>query len=379
MNQRIKKKLILIAENFSKILWVFPINENRVTFISYDGSQYSDNPKYISELMKDKERIWVLEEQKMELCPQSCNVIKKGTFKSIIYLFTSKAIVTNNFLPTWFPKRNRQIILNTWHGGSPLKTVGLKDACCSDYDIWFFKHQARKYSAFLSSSKFMDEEVFRNSFSYFGELVRTGMPRNALLIQNDPIKKQEIKRRLNIPLSKKILLYAPTFRGGFKEGFFLSTDKQLDLSMVLQELNQTTEYGYLGLFRAHHSMINNSPNYLDVMNVSDYPDMQELLLITDILITDYSSCMGDIALAGKPVFLYAPDLDQYKGDRGFYWPIEKLPFPLAKTTHEMVKNIQTFSEIDYKENLKSYFNDLGTYENINSDRLAVDWLESKML
>ena len=109
------------------------------------------------------------------------------------------------------------------------------------------------------------------------------------------------------------------------------------------------------------------------INVTDYPDMQELLCASDVLITDYSSCMGDMALMRKPIFLYTPDLDEYIKDRGFYWDIHSLPFPIAGTEEEFLQNIENFDLPDYIKGVESYFLKLGTYESKDSIKKTIDW------
>ncbi|WP_338964927.1 CDP-glycerol glycerophosphotransferase family protein [Fusobacterium vincentii] len=110
------------------------------------------------------------------------------------------------------------------------------------------------------------------------------------------------------------------------------------------------------------------------IDVTNYPDMQELLCASDVLITDYSSCMGDMALMGKPIFLYTPDLDEYIKDRGFYWDIYSLPFPIAKTEEEFLENIKNFNSSNYLKGVESYFFKLGTYESKDSIKKTIDWL-----
>ena len=105
---------------------------------------------------------------------------------------------------------------------------------------------------------------------------------------------------------------------------------------------------------------------INTVDVSKYPDMQELLLISDILITDYSSCAWDFAQTGRPVFLFATDLEYYVSDRGLYYPLHELPYPLAESNDELMSIIDNFDEEKYGEQLKSYFKRVGNYETGNA-------------
>jgi len=145
------------------------------------------------------------------------------------------------------------------------------------------------------------------------------------------------------------------------------------INNVLVFLNKRFNKKFIFLFRAHHTMkINMDSEYC--IDVTNYPDMQELLCASDVLITDYSSCMGDMALMGKPIFLYTPDLDEYIKDRGFYWDIYSLPFPIAKTEEEFLENIKNFNSSNYLKGVESYFFKLGTYESKDSIKKTIDWL-----
>nr|WP_211494785.1 CDP-glycerol glycerophosphotransferase family protein [Fusobacterium necrophorum] len=366
--------------NILKIFWVIPVKKNRILFFSFAGKQYSDNPKYICEnldiLRKDKEIVWSFKKNSSHYKNiKKYKVVKYSSLKFFFFFVTSKVIITNDFIPSFLPVRRTQILLNTWHGGSPLKTVGLMQEDVSYYDKLFFKIHNKKYSVFLSSSSFMTEEVFRKSLAYTGKVLEFGMPRNAILLCEHEKVIKKVYEKLDILRNKKvgIVLYAPTFRGTTKNTNFLSIEKQFSIKDILLSLNEKFNKNFVFLFRAHHTMkINMDSKYC--VDVTNYPDMQELLCASDILITDYSSCMGDMALMKKPIFLYTPDLDEYIKDRGFYWNIDSLPFPIAKTKEEFSKKIKNFNLQNYIRGVEDYFLKLGTYESKDSIKKTINWL-----
>ncbi|ASG29172.1 CDP-glycerol glycerophosphotransferase family protein [Fusobacterium polymorphum] len=376
----LKYMIIKIIICLLKFFWIIPIKKNRILFFSFGGKQYSDNPKYICEnldiLAKKQEIIWAFKENSLYYKSiKKYKTVKYLSLKFFFFFITSKIIITNDFVPSFLPVRKKQVLLNTWHGGSPLKTVGLMQEDTSYYDKLFFKIHNKKYSAFLSSSKFMTEDVFKKSLAYSGEILEFGMPRNAILLSEHEQVIKKVYDELNFSKNKEvgIVLYAPTFRGTTSDTSFLPEAEQFSINNILTTLNKKFDKKFIFLFRAHHTMkVNIDSKYC--INVTDYPDMQELLCASDILITDYSSCMGDMALTKKPIFLYTPDLDDYIKDRGFYWDIHSLPFPISKTEEEFLKNIKDFNLLDYIKGIENYFLKLGTYESKDSIKKTIDWL-----
>ena len=203
------------------------------------------------------------------------------------------------------------------------------------------------------------------------------MPRNAILLREHEGIRDKVYRYFDIDRNKLLVLYAPTFRDSTDGVFFLTNDKKLDISDCLEALEKRFGANFCFLFRAHHAIANvyHDGNFL---SATDYPDMQELLCAADVLITDYSSCMGDMALMYKPVFLYVPDLTSYIKDRGFYWDIHSLPFPLAESNLDFVNIILHFDEQKYKKDVDRYFEKLGSVESVDSIEKTCRWLFQKI-
>lgn len=385
MFERIKNKskymICIFLMNVLKVFWIFPVNKFKILFISFDGKQFSDNPKYLSEhIKKNSTRFslwWAFKDcsKFAYLKSENYNLINISSLAFLFVMATSKVIITNNFFPSYLPIRKSQLVLNTWHGGSPLKTVGLADKNTTGYDLYFFKMQAKKYSAFLSSSEFMTEDVFRKSFNYQGRILNYGMPRNSVLLSPHEDKVNCVYEYYHLAKAEDtgIILYAPTFRGNGNSISFLPIEEQLDINICLNSLEKRFHKNFYFLFRAHYAMkveMNNEK----VILATDYPDMQELLCAADVLITDYSSCMGDMALMRKPVFLYAPDIQEYIKDRGFYWDIFTLPFPIAKSGKQFKDIVMKFDEASYSAGVENYLNKLGSYDNAESVEKVCQWI-----
>lgn len=378
-NIKIGLKIFLtdLVENAMKLFWVAPLKKNSILFISYTGN-YSDSPKYIYRELKKRKMpykyTWAVNTGSMyEREISNCKKVVFGTLSYYLAICTSQIVITNNFLNTYVPRRPGQQIINTWHGGSPLKTVGMVNDEISEFDKYFYKKHRNKYSIFISSSEFMTKEVFRKSFTYKGKVFNCGLPRNALLFRNVEKSKKKVSEYFNVPIDDKhgIILYAPTFRGGATNAGFISIDIQFNIQKCIETAEKRFGKNYTFLFRSHY-FNNNIPK--GCLIATDYPDMQELLAASDIMITDYSSCMGDMCLMYKPVFLYVPDLEEYISDRGFYWDIYSLPFPVSKNEDLFYDSIMEFDEENYSEKVDNYLKRLGSYEGPDSDKKFVDYL-----
>ena len=371
----------LLTKTVIKTLWLFPIRKNQIMFISYAGN-YSDSPKYIYKELKRRNSsvdcVWAVNNGcKHEIEIKDCKKVQFGSFSYLRELTRSNVVILNNVLFTYIPRRKSQLFINTWHGGSPLKTVGMVDENISEFDKFFYKEHAKKYSAYSSSSKFMTEDVFRRSFGFKGEIFNCGLPRNAILFRDHSQAVQSVSNHFNIPIDDDhgIILYAPTHRGGVENAGFIPTDQQFDIERCIKEMEARFNKKYSFLFRSHYFDSDVPKNCLIA---TDYPDMQELMVASDVLITDYSSCMGDMCLMYKPAFLYVPDLDEYIKDRGFYWDIYSLPFPVAKDEETFLNQIRCFNQERYNAGVDQYLERLGSYEGPDTDIKFVDYLLQKI-
>lgn len=347
------------------LLLVYPlkINKNKVIMQMYEGRQYSCNPKYIAEYLRENYNLKIvisLKNTENHKNLKDFTIIKKNSLKYFYHCVTSKIVICNDFFNILLPKRNKQIFINTWHGGGAYKKIGIS----LTKDKYYMKrylliHEADYMISSCAEFSSIAQEAFGNSIDNF---LNIGMPRNDLLInsnQDDALKiKAKVKSKYEILSDKKIVLYAPTYRESFKNSFY-----DLDINMLLDSLHDKFGGDWILMFRGHYFLSDN--NKFDgekFINVSDYDDMQELLYTADVLITDYSSSVWDFSFTHKPCFLYAVDLKEYKKDVDFYYPIEQWPFPLAVSNLELRENIYKFSYSDYVKKVKQHHEELGSYE-----------------
>ncbi len=340
------------------IFWILPIKRNRIVFQSFKGNEYSDSCKAIVEYIHSNypgqyDMYWVAEDVSTLELPdyKELHSVKKNTLKYFYICQTAKIAVCNINQESNMPLRKSQKLINTWHG-MPYKTVGLarvKDNQIVNYNV---------YNLFLSPCKFYTDNVIRDSFHYVGRVLECGLPRNDIFFKQDnQCIKTKVYNTFKIDTKIKTVLFAPTFRGNFE-----SINTKLDYEGVLNSLQERFGGMWRMLYREHPMLTRSNKQIDGVINVTFYPDMMELLVACDVLITDYSSSMWDFALTRRPIFLYTPDLDNYTKDRGFYVDMEKLPFMLGHDNAELEEKIVNFNDEKYYVELDNYFDEMGNYE-----------------
>ena len=255
-------------------------------------------------------------------------------------LQSAPIVVSNCELHPDYEKSAFQVVAQTWHG-TPLKRIGL--------DIDSPKFRNRDYQADLAQQvaqwSFMvsptedTDEIFPRAFGFDGPLVRSGSPRNDCLIGSGTDVRSRIRQALGLSDDTPAVLFAPTFRDDAHGSSGYRASPSCDLGALTRSLPQ----GAVVLFRAHTNIRVSEVPWLDesVINVSDYPDMQDLLIAADVLVTDYSSSMFDWSLTDKPLVLFAPDLEHYQGVRDFYYDYEAtMPVPIARNQQMLTEHLQ---------------------------------------
>ena len=349
----------LVERTFMKIYSIFHPIKKQIFLWSFNGKQYSDSPRAISEkmhkLFPDYKIVWWIKEtnDKYGIIPDYVTIMNGSRY----YLFTTIAesfcFVSNENMSSGFNKRKKQFFIQTWHGDRAPKKV-LYDAYTNGKRP-FPVADERVTDLCIAGSDY-GESVYRSAFGYNGKVLKVGMPRNDKLIKCSVDETHIIRSRLKINDDTKILLFAPTFRDGLKS----KQDASVNLKRILALLSQNGQR-WICLVRAHPASAGLDVVYDDVCrNVTNYPDMADLLLISDMLITDYSSSAGDFILKDKPVIMAAFDYEEYqKNCREFKYSLEEAGFLIAKNQEELERIISVYSTEDYRKNcakIKKYFN-----------------------
>lgn len=371
MRDKFKLLIKIILRTILKIYYIFPVKKNRVFFMSTMGKQYSCNPKYIFENMtkkdyiknKEFEYIWAFNNPNDFKHVNAKLICKKNIVVYFYYLLTSKVIIYNCGGFSYAPIRKTQFLVETWHGGGAFKKVGFAIKEKSNESKIGIKMASNDIKLFLSSCLVSSELLIKDAMNYKGEILNSGLPRNDKLFINSLEYKNEVKAKIGIDNDKKVVLYAPTFKGN--ENNAVSLDEaweQINPLEIKEILKDRFNGEWIFTVRGHQYNDEIKMEGVDI-DLSKYEDMQDLLLIADILITDYSSSIWDYAITKKPCFLFTPDLENYEQkERGFLVPIKKWPGIIAKSNLDLKNKIHEFDFNMYNDKLDKFLMEMKSYE-----------------
>lgn len=362
--------LVSIKKKFAQWLIFFfnllPIKQNKVFFYSYYGSQYGCNPKYISEYLltyhPDKfDIVWAFDDPDNKISNEKYRTVKIMSWRYFYEMCTSKIVITNYRTTDLFKKRKEQYYIQTWHSSLRLKQIeqDTEDMLPESY-VEMAKKDSEKCDLLLSGCE-LSTTIFERVFWYNGEIFKKGTPRNDLFFNEQKNKRQKILNELGLSSQMKVALYAPTFRKDNSLDVY-----NIDYQRLIGSLTRRFGGEWVVLVKLHPHLVaeSNQLTYGEkVINVSTYDDIQELLYVADVLLSDYSSLIFDYALTGRPCFLYVPDLANYEAsDRELYFNVKDLPFINADSNDTLMKAIEQFNEKDYHINLALFLDTIGSYE-----------------
>lgn len=336
------QKLYRVIMSFVFRVWgaLIPVDDKLIIFVSFMGTGFNDSPKAVYDYIKTHPEykqyrcIWAFEK------PEKFPDLKKVKIDTPAYFKTAlraKYWITNTNIERGlrFKKKN-QVYLNTWHGIA-LKHIGNDVEGRNDFNFDTVNY--------LVVSGGHDEKVWKSAFkAKESTYLRCGMPRNEELWLADDEKKKKIREKLGFPEDKKVILYAPTWRDSTDGGKSYEIKPPIHFDVWKKELGDE----YIILFRAHHQTTKVlGVRYNEfVRNVSDYPSVNDLMIASDMLITDYSAIAFDYAVLCKPILCYAYDYENYLAERGTYFEIDdRYPNKSCRTEDELLARIRG---IDYK-------------------------------
>ncbi|NRQ37186.1 CDP-glycerol glycerophosphotransferase family protein [Nonomuraea sp. NN258] len=319
-----------------------PLHEATV-YVVNDGRLYADSVRAIYEERlrrgDDREHIWIVKDGAFTP-PGPAKVVRAGSREHHAALARSRHIVTNAFLPAWFRAREDQVVVQTWHG-TPAKKVG-NDLPHMSRDprppVWHRQAaEVRGWDLLISQSPWATP-LLRKAFGYQGEILESGLPRNDVLTSPDRDElAAAVRERLGLAEGKRVVLYAPTWRDYDRKNAMV----KLDLAKAREALGADHEL----LVRAHPMQA--MPAVPDIAHdVTTYPDIADLLLVTDVLVTDYSSVMFDFVATGRPIVFYGYDLAKYSAKRGMYLDLaEQAPGPVLSTSAEVIDALRSIDQV----------------------------------
>lgn len=363
--ENIRKELI--AE-YKKL----PLQKNKIIFSSYDGMGYRCNCKYIAEmLLLEKapvELVWLVSDDNVCDLPDGIRKVVINSPQFYREVLTARVYITNTVHFLYEHKREGQFFINTWHGYGPFKLAEgdvNKDAASRER----YTKSNGASDLFITASSFYTN-IYRRSFYYQGEVLECGAPRNDVFFHANDFGRK-IRKKYGIPQEKGIVLYAPTFRSISGDTF---EKYNLDWEHILESFRKRFGKEYVVVYKLHHYMhklVSEKGLYEGAVEATFYPDIQELLAASDIVITDYSSLMWDFSLQRRPVFLYQSDADEYTNDRGFYAPVSEWPYPKAHSREELAEQILHFDEDRYIAKLNAFLEKYGSCDDGHASERVV--------
>lgn len=328
---------------------------------SFHGKSYSGQPKYIYEKMLDMgldqyyNFIWSYEGH-LRLPGNPLIVSRKNkNYKKL--LKKSKYWISNISFPIL--KKKGSVYLQTTHG-TPYKFMGADtEKKGENINKGRVLIESETWDYLLSPNDF-SKETFKRAFEYDGEIINKGYPANDVFYQNNEEKIAEIKARLDLNTDKKIILYAPTYRDYDVDE---NKNRRFNLLLDFEKLYEHLSDDYIIIVRMHY-LISKSLELSDemkefIVDLSDYDDISDLYLISDILISDYSSAFFDFAHSKKPILFFVPDYEEYSSFRGLYQEVKNsLPGPEIETNEELIECLKNISGVEekYKDEYEEFYN-----------------------
>lgn len=375
----------LIVRILRRVFWVLckacPVKKNKVVFQSYYGRGYGDNPKYVAEALRKTgeliDFVWVVNSSENPDLPDGFRTVKFRSFRYIYEMSTARVWVDNCRKERCLKKKD-QYYMQTWHGGMGMKKAeNMAPEKLSEGYLRAAKRDASQCDVMLAFCDTQTED-FRKFYWYpEGEILKEGLPRNDRLLTSSANEVARIRQVFGIKEDCKLLLYAPTFRQNHDLSVY-----NIDYSRCVAALEKRFGGTWKVLLRLHPNIFKLSDQlFFDpdiVVNVSYHPDMQELYMIADMLITDYSSVIFDFLLTERPSMLYAADIAQYRQERDYYFDFSEIPFALCETNDQLEQAITEFDEQDFLERIRTFKEFHGFYNSGCAAQCAANWILDKI-
>jgi CDP-glycerol glycerophosphotransferase len=351
---------------YTKAWETVPVNNRMIFYEAYHGRSITGNPYAVFQyVIQDSafanfQHIWAIRED--TVIPEEMKNLPNVTFvhyqspEYVRHLAIAKYLINDTSFPVFFHKRKEQIYANIWHG-TPLKTLGMdiKNRGLTDHRNIQRNFLAADY--LVSPNRYTAEKLLTShdiETIYGGKVLDTGYPRVDLMYKAD---QEKLRSQLTIKTDKKVILYAPTWRGQVGD----EEDQSIQLLKDVEALNNQFNDNYIVLLKSHYFVSKYfSEQGVAHLCVPDWIDSNELLSIVDILITDYSSIFFEFLSTGKPVIFYAADVREYEEERGLYLSMDELPGPLCKNLDAVVEQINHLDEMQttyrdtYEQFTKTY-------------------------
>lgn len=376
---------------------ILPVDKNRVLFTSF-GGKYHDNPKYISqklhEMHPEKRIFWeIWNDSCLPDIPDYVTVLRPGTLRHCIYKNRCKIIIDSGagysifntinqikrFIKIKLFDNRKQYNLSTWHG-NPIKCFG---ADIHGNENWSRESLYTTSDGMLTDSDYVANIMYKAYLEKI-PMINIGTPRTDLLFNNTEALSIELRKKLELPLNKKIIMYAPTWRNNADDSGLIQLG-MIEIDKLTKALESRFGGEWTFLLRAHNNVLAELRN----RGVFEYygnklidgnigVDMMEYMCATDALLTDFSGSVYDVALTAKPCFLFSHDLEQYEKERGMYKPITFFPYTYSATFGELIANIESYDETVAEQKRMDFLKRIGNKNDGNVAKKVIEYLENEL-
>ena len=371
----------LLSSVFWALCRLLPVRKNRVVFCSFYGRGYSDSPKAIADELLRKntsaELLWLVSTpEDAASLPDGIRPVPHHGWRRILALSTARVWVDNCRKYDRYKKKN-QFYMQTWHGFALKRIEADAAGALADVYVRACQLDSSHCDVMISGSQFMTN-LYHRHFWYNGPVENFGTPRNDCFFTDCSALHSTVLQKLGLPDTQRIVLYAPTFRA---DGSL--TPYSLDVPELLRACSAKFGGSWSCLIRLHPNIAEQSKglfpyNGTTILDATAYPDMAELLIAADLLITDYSSSIFDFALSGKPCFQFATDIADYRQDRSFNFPLDRLPFALAENNAQLCDAISAYSPEAAHEKWDQFVRENGICEDGHAAERCADWILNRL-
>ena len=365
-----------------------PIRNNYIFYEAFSGLGILDNPRAIfTQLLEDPTfeyctHIWSIADMDMAKDNikefeglENVKFVQRESEEYYRYLASSKYLISNSTFGYFFVKRPEQVYINTWHG-VPTKYMGYDHAV---ERVENARGPARNFLGadfLVSANEFMTDVMYKQAYKldglFNGKILEVGHPRSDLLINADTNKVFKKLNNLGIKTDKKIILYAPTWKGNLYNQLEYDVNEFKETVKKFSEnINQDEYRIYLRVHYFLYKILAQDPELKDIL-IPFTIDTNELLSVVDVLISDYSSIFFDFLVTGRPIVFYVPDLKEYESGRGLYVPVSTLPGIVSSSLEEVATSLAAMCDNreEYCEFYRPQWEDMVNWCIYNDDGMS---------
>lgn len=380
-----KKVISFVYRLLFSLFSMLPVTKKTIIFESFNGKLPSDNPYYIFKELERRESdyklYWGIKKELYSKATQTFPdivFVKRFSISWLLKVTRAKFWVFNARMPIWLRKNKQTIYIQTWHG-TPLKKLGLDienvrmPGTKTDLYHENFVKEADRWD-YLIAPNLYSEKIFQNAFNYKNTFLEIGYPRNDKLVRhkNDASLKKQLKLRILGKETGKVYLYAPTWR----DDYFVSIGKyKFHMPFDLEKITASIGKEDVLIIRPHYLVADSIDilGYEKNVFISLDEDINDLFLISDTLITDYSSVFFDYSILRRPMIFYPYDLAYYENSlRGFYLDYNQVPGDIVYKEEELYNRLSMQYEKSSIEKIDSFFNTYNDWETENDSSKVVN-------